>query len=157
MDWKPWNEAQEDPNAINHISGPPCPYCDYWKPSINYSRLEGKEVVDDVQFCHAPDHEMFFDFSCFKPLTPEKAASPAVGRWRTAEIWRQDWTSVAFADIKRGDLFRMFEPDGAPAYKGAIWQAASDAEPIEGSSGHYAVLVNDCDVLANAAGRGQAC
>jgi len=43
------------------------------------------------------------------------------------------WTTVRMAAIKRGDIFRLFEPDGTPVIDAAgrsMWKATKDASLV---------------------------
>lgn len=44
------------------------------------------------------------------------------------------WAPVEFMDLKKGDTYRMFEPDGTPVvYKDtSVWIAIADPSIVEG-------------------------
>lgn len=62
---------------------------------------------------------------------------------RRCEVIRNDvWTECHMKDIKKGDMFRLFEPDGTqvegPTQENC-WVAASDATPVD-PPGNYSVI-----------------
>lgn len=41
---------------------------------------------------------------------------------------RDGWTKITFEEIKKGDKFRAFEPDGRPVEDGCVFTALADAK-----------------------------
>lgn len=65
--WKPWDDSKQDApaavNSFNSMGGPPCKWCQYWKPQVKFIETRSGLMYDGVRCCHAED--MNPDFSCF--------------------------------------------------------------------------------------------
>ncbi len=49
-------------------------------------------------------------------------------RFEKLNISNSNWDEIPFEDIKKGDMFRSFEPDGTPVEGGCVFTALTDAE-----------------------------
>lgn len=71
-----------------------------------------------------------------KALKPQR-------QWRIVQVHRGGhWVTVGLGDIRAGDRFRMFEPDGKPVMEGghSVFIAQSDAVPIEPQGNHSVAI-----------------
>ena len=65
-----------------------------------------------------------------------------MSKWRMAQVKNNNkWEMKSFGELKRGDIFRLFEPDGVPVADGKIYIADNNPEPFEPPVGNMKI---DC-------------
>jgi hypothetical protein len=53
---------------------------------------------------------------------------------------RAEWEEIPFVELKKGHIYRMFDPDGTPVDDGEVSVATSDAQPTDdGVQENYSV------------------
>lgn len=70
--WEPWELDKQKESELLNISklpiyDPPCRYCDFFNPVIDYTVSGGKLRISGVTICHKD--EMHNDFSCYVAKT----------------------------------------------------------------------------------------
>lgn len=65
-EWHPWDDYGLDDMEPLPIWGPPCQWCDYWRPRLRIGVDDQKGLYHNgVKLCHA--FKMYRDFSCYLP------------------------------------------------------------------------------------------
>ena len=49
------------------------------------------------------------------------------------------WEQIPFADLKKGHIYRLFEPDGEPVDDGEVCVALGDAQLADGDPKNFSV------------------